>query len=100
MYRVQDDFDTEHVCNMAALLNIRPVYRLARCEHGKTSQQYCQYCEAGYVYDMHAYALTGPIARDGNGRALIAVTDDAEYVVYIPARYQARVNRVLASHTA
>ena len=100
MYRVPGEYAAEHIEVFAKLAHVRPVYRLARCEHGKAWHESCRDCEYGYVQDTYPYAYCGPVATSPDGDALIATTDDGEYVVYIPARYQSRVNRVLASHTA
>ena len=52
-------------------------YRVARCEHGKTSRQTCRDCEGGYVQDTSVYAnLPADVLA-------VAVSDDGEDVAFL-----------------
>jgi hypothetical protein len=71
----------------------------ALCEHGRQSDDFCRSCEAGYTQDGHYYvdssraiAQYGKSAGYGTSYA-VGVFDDGTFCVYIPGRYQARVNR-------
>ena len=84
MTRIDNDMDWCELERLAAELGLRLVYRVARCEHGKTRNQTCVDCEGGYGTDSHVYANIGNVAQL-KGRALVAVSDDMESVAYVPA---------------
>lgn len=67
--------------------NYRLVYRRARCQHGKTLSACCHNCENGCGTDSANYANIGDVALE-NGALLIAVSDDAETVAYVPKRFE------------
>ena len=97
MTRIDNDMDWCELDKLATEKGLRLVYRVARCQHGKTRQQTCRDCEGGYVDDTHTFANVGAVARLERVRdrpvSLIAVSDDGESVAYVPAAYQAKANR-------
>lgn len=83
MTRIDNDIDWCEMMKIAETRGLKVVYRVGRCQHGRTRQQCCTSCEGGYVDDMHTFANIGNVARL-DGRAMIAVSDDGEDVIYIP----------------
>ena len=68
---------------------VKLTYRVARCQHGYTSNQTCAECENGYVDDCHRFAnlpevgtvfLGGENLREKGIRHLFALTDNLEEV--------------------
>lgn len=88
MRRIDDGMDWVELDKIASYRGLKLVYRAARCQHGKTRQQTCRDCEAGYVDDTHTFANVGNVATTAAGVALIAVSDDGESVAYVPASQQ------------
>jgi hypothetical protein len=60
-------------------------YRRARCEHGRTREQFCHDCEVGYVQDTSAYANLGTWDTF-QGADLVAESDDGYDVAYVAQR--------------
>lgn len=87
MTRIDNGMDWCELERIAANLGRRLVYRVARCQHGRTRSQTCNDCEGGYVTDAHTFANIGNVARL-DGRALVAVSDDGETVAYVAAGRQ------------
>lgn len=103
MYRLRDctgadDFD--NVIKFAGLDIERMPQAVARCEHGVAYKDgVCRSCEGGYVDDTSAYAdFRGEPAKHPLTGEYIAVEPDydADYVIYVPRRYQARINKAFA----
>lgn len=90
MTRIDNDMDWCELEKLAVERGLRLIYRVARCQHGKTRQQTCIDCEGGYVTDTHTFANIGNFARL-NGRPLVSVSDDGEDVAYVPASAQNRL---------
>lgn len=90
MMRIDNDMDWSELTKIAEYRGLKLIYRVARCQHGKTRQQTCIDCEGGYVTDTHTFANIGNFARTAGGRPLVAVSDDGEDVAYVSAREQAR----------
>lgn len=84
MTRISHPMDWCALETLAAQHGWMLVYRVARCEHGKTREQLCRDCENGYVQDTATYANVGNVEHFG-GRALIAVSDDGCDVAYVDA---------------
>jgi len=87
MTRIDNDMDWCELQRIADANTAKLVYRIARCQHGKTRSQRCIDCEGGYVTDVHTFANIGNFARLA-GKALVAVSDDGEDVAYVPASEQ------------
>lgn len=69
-------------------LNVKLSYAVARCEHGYTRNQYCNDCDAGYVYDTHTFA-------NFRAKPLYALpSDDGFDVAYISKRYAAKLRKL------
>lgn len=69
---------------------------LARCAHGKSFLDSCAQCEHGFVDDIHTFAnLRNPAiwlyCEGGDVPAAFCI--DAYNVAYIPARFQALVDK-------
>ena len=86
----------------AESVGVRLTYRVARCQHGYTSNQTCVECENGYVDDCHRFAnlpkvgtvfLGGDQLREKGIRHLFALTDDMEDVAYLSAARYASLTR-------
>lgn len=90
MLRISGGMDWCELEKIAAYRGLKLVYRVARCQHGKTRAQSCHECEGGYVTDTHTFANVGNVATTAGGQALIAVSDDGEDVAYVPASQQSR----------
>ena len=56
MMRIDNDFDFCTLLRLAEQTGAKIVYRVARCQHGKTRRQACVDCEGGYVTDTHVFA--------------------------------------------
>ena len=83
MRRIDDAMDWVELEKLAETLGAKITYRRARCQHGKTPSQTCGDCEGGYVDDTHVFANVGNVRIAPDGRALIAISDDAEDVAYV-----------------
>lgn len=86
MTRIDCGIDWCELERIAVATGRRLIYRVARCEHGKTREQTCRDCEGGYVQDTHVFANVGNWAKDAAGRDLVAISDDACDVAYIAAK--------------
>lgn len=85
MTRIDNDMDWCELEKIATYRGLKLVYRVARCQHGKTRRETCNDCENGYCDDTHTFANIGNFARTDGGKALVAVSDDGEDVAYVPA---------------
>jgi hypothetical protein len=92
MTRIDNDMDWSELEKLAIERGLKLVYRVARCEHGKTREQTCRDCEGGYVQDTHVFAVVGSWALM-DGKPLVAVSDDACDVMYVPASEQRKVHQ-------
>jgi len=90
MTRIDNGMDWCELENIAKYRGLKLIYRVARCQHGKTRQQSCIDCEGGYADDHHTFANIGPVAKTAAGVPLIAVSDDGEDVAYVPESQQSR----------
>jgi hypothetical protein len=92
-WRDEGEWRLEEVLAVAARADVAPVFAVGRCSHGKKRQELCASCEYGYATDGHTFAvLRGPVARDSSGKGVAAVSDDMEWIGYIPARFQSKID--------
>lgn len=93
MWRCDSVFSAGMVEEVAKTIGVKPVWARARCQHGYTRQETCVECEGGYVDDIHAFAATRSAPASFHTASLLGVTDDGEDAVYIPYKYQVKVNK-------
>ena len=93
MCAIDNGFSAAQVVDFVKRLGIKLVSRVARCEHDKTRDDFCSRCDSGGVFDARPHAWLPDVAVL-DGYALAAVSDDGTWVYYIPARFQARMERL------
>jgi hypothetical protein len=101
-YRFEYDFPAiQKACELA---NVKPSYRVGRCQHGKTREQVCVQCESGYVDDCHTFAnLPGWMIQPGTWgteiapEAIAQVTDDGHNVIFVAKAHAKKVKAILDS---
>jgi hypothetical protein len=94
--RVEGDFDWSALEELARRADAKIVFARARCEHGKTRDEYCSACDGGYVQDTHYFFYPRSEIARANGRQCAAVSDDGYDAAYIPARFEPRIRQLIS----
>jgi hypothetical protein len=97
MYRgfmcvVDNTYDQVRLEQIATQAKVKLVWAKTYYAHGYGREETCATCESGYSIDgrIHYVPRSEP-AIDLEGFRMVALTDDHEWVLYIPGRFEPRV---------